>query len=217
LTAADIRRFQSAEQLVDGRLEPPTDWLGKPLRVDGDHGARTRWALAISRLDPRRQAIVKRACSKVGQAETPGVANRGPWPDFVLRRAGLYVPVDELTPLQDAAWCAAHASWCMSVDGLPERKELGARNLAQMLRRATFVQAGDFGWFPTGTWQAHIFPIVAVGPGEVACAEGNHGNRVALVRRRLTDIQVVTAFPVEELAELPPELDLVPVKAASTR
>lgn len=217
MTPDEVRAFQRRETVVDGELGPPRDWLGKPLVVDGDLGQRTRWAFAISCLDPRRQAIVRRACSKVGQAETPGVANRGPWPDFVLRRAGMSVPEDETIPLPDQAWCAAHASWCMSVDGLPDRKELGARKLAQSLRRPTFVQPGDFGWFPTGPWQAHIFPIIAVGPGEVASAEGNRGNRVALVRRRLNEIQVVTAFPVEQLAELPSGLELVRVSAAGTR
>lgn len=217
MTQDEVAKFQGTKLLVDGELALPTDWLGKPLRVDGDLGPKTRWALAISRLDPRRQAVVKRSCSKVGKFETPGVANRGEWPDFVLRRAGILVPEDPNIPLPDAAWCAAHASWCISVDGLPVRKEAGAMNLVALLRRPSFVQPGDVGWFPTGGGHAHIFPIVAVGPGEVAAAEGNHGNRVALVRRRMSEIQIVTPFPVEELAEIPPELDLVTVKAAGTR
>jgi hypothetical protein len=215
MTPDDVKAFQGRNQLVDGILGPPTDWLGRKLRVDGDFGPKTRWALAISRLDPRRQAIVKRACSKVGQFET--VANRGPWPDFVLRRCGIHVPEDPTVPLPDAAWCAAHASWCMSVDDLPERKEPGTLNLVAQLRRPTFILPGDFGWFSTGGGRAHIFPIIALGAGEVAGAEGNHGNRVALVRRRTTEIQIVTPFPVEELAEIPPELPLAPVQAAGTR
>lgn len=216
MTPDQIRAFQGRQQLVDGVLGPPTDWFGKPLKVDGDLGAKTRWALGISRLDPRRQAIVKRACSKVGQFET--VANRGPWPDFVNRRAGILVPEDPTVPLPDAAWCASHSSWCMSVDGLPERAEAGAMNLVEQLRRPTFVLPGDFGWFPTGGRHAHIFPIVATMPGEVAGAEGNHGNRCALVRRLMSEIQIVSAFPVEELPEIPSsELDLVLVKGASTR
>lgn len=217
MTPEQVAAFQGSELLVDGDIGPPTDWFGVPLLVDGDLGPRTRWALAIARLDPRRQAIVKRACSKIGQGETPGVANRGPWPDFVLRRAGFDVPEDPTAPLPDAAWCAAHASWCMSVEGLPDRKELGARKLAQSLRRPALVTPGDFGWFRTGTWQAHIFPIIGIGPGEVAAPEGNHGNMIELVRRRTSEIEIVTPFPVEDLAEIPPELELIPVKRANTR
>lgn len=217
MTKDEVAKFQGTKLLVDGELAVPTDWLGKPLRVDGDLGPRTRWALSISRLDPRRQAIVKRACSKVGQAETPGVPNRGPWPDWVLRWCGVNVPEDPTVPLPDYSWCAAHASWCMSVEGLPERRELGALNLARQLRRATLVLPGDFGWFPTGGGHAHIFPIIGLGPGEVASPEGNHGNRCALVRRLMTEIEIVTPFPVEEIAMVPPGLTLVPVKAASTR
>lgn len=215
MTPDQVRAFQRTERTVDGELGPPRDWLGKPLAVDGDLGPRTRWALAISRLDPRRQAIVQRACSKVGVAET--VANRGEWPDFVLRRCGIYVPDDTAVPMPDNAWCAAHASWCMSVDGLPERREAGARDLATSLRPATVVLPGDFGWFITGPWQAHIFPIIATGPGEVAGAEGNHGNRVALVRRRMLDIRIVTPFPVEWQAEIPAGLPPVEVRREGTR
>lgn len=217
MTPEEVRAFQRRETVVDGELGPPRDWLGRALRVDGDLGPKTRWAMAISHHDPRRQAIVRRACSKVGQFETRGVANRGPWPDWVLRWCGVDVPEDPTVPLPDFSWCAAHASWCMSVEGLPERKELGALNLARQLRRSTLVLPGDFGWFPTGGGHAHIFPIIGLGPGEVAAAEGNHGNRCALVRRLMNDIEIVTPFPVEEIAMIPPELPLVAVKGASTR
>jgi hypothetical protein len=217
-----VRTFQAQHTLVDGVLGPPRDWLGKPLRVDGDLGDKTRWAMAIATLDPRRQAIVRRACSKIGQAETPGVANRGPWPDFVLRRCGIFVPDDLLVPMPDNAWCGGHASWCVSVDGLPARKEAGARKLAGLLRPTRVALPGDFGWFPTGPWQAHIFPLVGGGPGEVAAAEGNHGNRCELVRRSLAEIEVVSAFPEEPflpelVARVPPGLTLVPVRSAGTR
>jgi hypothetical protein len=216
MTPEAVRAFQSRHTVVDGELGPPRDWFGKPLQVDGDLGPRTRWAMEIAKLDPRRQAIVRRACSKIGETES-AYANRGPWPDFVLSRCGVYVPKDPTVPMPNNAWCAAHASWCMSVDGLPERKEEGARALAQLLRPTKVVLPGDFGWFPTGPWQAHIFPIVATGAGEVAAAEGNHGNRCALVRRRLSEIEVVSAFPLEELTGIPSGLELVPVRAAGTR
>lgn len=227
MTPDEVRAFQRREMVVDGELGPPTDWLGTPLRVDGDLGPRTRWAIAISKLAAWRQAVVKRACSKIGERET--VANRGAWPDFVLRRCGIYVPEDPEEPSPDHAWCAAHASWCASVDGLPVRREAGARKLAASMRwPGPVVLPGDFGWFPTGQWQAHIFPIIGVGPGEVAAAEGNHGNGVELVRRELLHVNVVTPGPAggappspaavrEQMALIPPGLTLVPVRAAGTR
>lgn len=218
MTKDQIAKFQSTERIVDGVLGPPRDWRGQPLVVDGDLGQRTRWALAISRLDPRRQAIVQRACSKVGQKET--IENRGPWPDFVLRRCDVNVPEDESVPTPDNAWCAAHASWCMSVDGLPERKEAGARDLAGSMRPTTLVLPGDFGWYPTGapgSWTAHIFPIIGTGPSLVACADGNFRNCCGLWLRRTHEVRIVTPFPVEELPECPPGLPLVPVRAEGTR
>lgn len=217
-TLEQVKAFQRQLTTVDGVLGAPRDWQGVALDDDGDFGPRTEWAFAIAALDPRRQAIVKRACSAVGMRET--VANRGPGEpgiDWWLRRCGVFVPDDPDVPLPDAAWCAAFASWCMSVAGLPHRAEAGARALAQSLRTATFVLPGDFFWFPTGSWQAHIAPIIGSGPGEVATVEGNHNNEVALVRRRTSEGRIVTPFPFEAPAGIPPRLPLVTVRSAGTR
>lgn len=220
MTPDEVRAFQgNTEQIVDGVLGPPRDWYGKPLLIDGDLGPKTRWAMAMAAQDPRRQAIVRRACSGVGVIRET-IANRGPGVpgvDWLLRRCGVHVPEDLTIPMPDNAWCAAFASWCMSVAGLPVRAEAGARALAESLRTPTFVLPGDFAWFPTGKWQAHIAPIIGVGPGEVATAEGNHGNAVELVRRATTEVLIVTPFPIEDLPGVPPRLRLVPVRREGTR
>jgi hypothetical protein len=219
LTHDQVRAFQTTETIVDGVLGRPCDWLGEPLRDDGDLGPRTRWAMAMAALDPRRQAVVRRACSGVGRIRET-VANRGPGTpgvDWLLRRCGIHVPEDPDVPMPDLAWCAAYASWCVSVPGLPNRAEAGARALAQSLRSAVLVLPGDLAWFPTGKWQAHIAPIIGVGPGVVATAEGNHGNECALAIRSTSEVQIVTPFPVEELPAVPPGLTLVPVRREGTR
>jgi hypothetical protein len=182
------------------------DWEGKPLVVDGALGPRTRWALAISRLDTRRQAIVANACGFVGLRERS--TNRGPDIDTWLERCGAEL---------GSPWCAAFASWCISVPGLPSVREAGAQALGRSMRPTTLILPGDVMWFPTGTWTGHCGIVIGTGPGELAVVEGNHENRVALVRRRMADVRVVTPLPVEELAEIPPGLPLVPVQREGTR
>lgn len=206
MTEDEIRAFQA---------KPSYDWEGRRLVVDGVLGPRTRWALAIARLDPRRQAIVARACSTVGKGET--VANRGEWPDFLHRWCGFEPPADPSEPLPDRAWCAEQASWCFSVDGLPVRREAGAQALGRTLRRTTLVLPGDGCWYPTGSWRGHFDVIVGVGIGELAVVGGNRQNASRLVRILTRDVIVVTPLPVEELADIPPGLPLVPVRAEGTR
>lgn len=183
-----------------------TDWLGKPLVVDGLLGPRTRWALAISRLDPRRQAIVARACSFVGMAEES--TNRGPSIDAWLRRCGA---------APGNPWCAAFASWCLSVAYMPEVREASAQALGRSLRPALLVLPGDVMWFATDGWHGHCGIVIGAGPGEVAVVEGNHGNRVALVRRSTLEVRIGTPFVPEDAPGIPPGLELVPARAGGTR
>jgi hypothetical protein len=210
-----IHRFQKTPRLIDGELRLPFNWFGKPLKQDGDLGPQTRWAIALSHLDPRRQAVTWRACSSVGKAET--VANRGEWPDFCHRWCGFEPPEDPDEPMPNQAWCAEQASWCFSVDGLPERREAGAQALGRSLRRTTLVLPGDGCWYPTGSWQGHFDVIVGTGPGELAVVGGNRRNASRLVRVRSSDVNIVTPFPVEEWPGIPPGLELVAVQAAGTR
>lgn len=220
MTPDEVRAFQgNTSTIVDGVIGPPRDWFGVPLKVDGDLGPRTRWAIAMAAQDPRRQAIVRRACSGVGVIRET-IANRGPGVpgvDWLLRRAHVDVPEDPTIPLPDYGWCAAFASWCISVDGLPVRAEAGARALAESLRTPTIILPGDLAWFPTGKWEAHIAPIIGVGPGEVATAEGNRRNACELVRRSTSEVRIVTPFPFEDLPGIPPGLTLVPVAREGTR
>lgn len=210
-----VHRFQSTMRFIDGTMRYPFDWYGEPLRQDGDLGPKTRWALALSALDTRRQSIVWRACSSVGVLEE--APNRGKRIDEWLRRCGVSVPKDPWEPAPDNAWCAAFASWCVSVDGLPERREAGAQALGKALRASTLITPGDLAWFKTGTWQGHIGVIVGLGAGELAVVEGNQRNAVRLVRRLSKDVRISTPLPLEEMPGVPPGLELVAVQKEGTR
>lgn len=196
MTPDEVRAFQRGRH----------DWEGKRLVVDGDLGPRTRWAFAISCLDPRRQAIVANACGFVGLVER--ATNRGPEIDSWNERCG--------APL-GSPWCASFTSWCISVPGLPSVREASAQALGRALRPSQLILPGDVMWFATGSWQGHCGIIIGTGPGELAVVEGNHQNRVALVRRRMADVRCMTPLPVADLADIPPGLPLVPVQREDTR
>lgn len=192
----EIRAFQSSH----------TDWEGKRLELTG-MGPRTQWALDVARLEPLRQAIIARACSCVGEHESEA-PNRGVTIDTWNRRAG--------APL-GSPWCAAFASWCISVDGLPEVCEASALALGRRLREVTLVLPGDVMWFPTSPTSGHCGIVIGLGPGEVATVEGNHGNRVALCRRSLSEVKIATPLPVQTFPAIPPGLTLAPAVYEGTR
>ena len=184
------------------------DWEGKPLRPDGDLGPRTRWALAMSALDPRRQAIVANACGFVGLVERG--TNRGPEIDTWLTRCG--------APL-GSAWCAAFASWCISVTGRTGVKLAGAQALGRFLRATTRPVPGDVMWFPTGDWTGHCGIVIGTGLEVVATVEGNQNNAVRLVMRERRQVRFGVTVDAEALDEVsvPPGLTLIPVQHEGTR
>jgi hypothetical protein len=203
MSPEQVRLFQ-AGQLTP---EPPCDWNGKRLLVDGDPGAKTSWALSIAELDPRRQRIVRRACSKVGEFEEDG-PNLSEFITYLLKRCGA---------APGAAWCAAFASWCISVDGLPETALASAQALGRTLRSTTLVLPGDVMWFPTGQHTGHCGIVIGLGPGEVACVEGNSDDRVRLTRRLTSGVRIAAPLPIQQLPRVPPGLPLVPVAYLGTR
>lgn len=196
MTPLEIREFQSTH----------FDWEGKRLELTGP-GPRTQWALDVSYLDRRRQAIIERACGQVGLSESEG-DNRAFRIDAWNRRAG--------APL-GSPWCASFASWCISVDGLPDVCEASALALGRRLRETTLILPGDVMWFATGASAGHCGIVIGIGPGEVACVEGNHGNRVALCRRSLSQVKIATPLPVQTFPAIPPGLPLAAAAYEGTR
>ena len=202
MTSEEIRAFQAGPN-GRGRY----DWEGKPLAVDGALGSRTQWALAISQLDPRRQAIVERACAFVGLVERP--TNRGPDIDSWLERCG--------APL-GSPWCAAFASWCISVTGLPLVREASAQRLGKALHGTRYPEPGDVMWFRTGPATGHCGIVIGVGPTKVATVEGNQNNGVRVVLRPREQVEFAKPFAWEPMgAPLPPNLPLVVATFEGTR
>lgn len=157
-----IRVFQSTH----------TDWEGKWLAVDGVVGPRTVWAWQIAQLEQWRQDAVWRACSRVGVVELD--TNAGPEISAWLKRSGA---------VQGDPWCAAFASWCISVEGMPDRRVAGAQALGKSLWASVEPLPGDVLWFPTGPWQGHCGIVIATSALEVASVEGNLNNAVGIARR----------------------------------
>lgn len=197
MNTQELREFQAAH----------TDWCGKPLVVDGVLGHKTRWALDIARLEPMRQEQVARACSCVGKAEVGG-ANRGELQDMLNRRAG--VPLG-------SPYCAAGASWALSVPGAPEVRQASAMGLLRSLRRVTLIQPGDVGGAPTSPTTGHVGVVIAQGPGVVWMVEFNHGNTVALVLRSTQGLEFGTNLPILSMPAPPSGLEVVPWSYENTR
>lgn len=200
----------SPDQIRAFQDRPSYDWLGMRLKPDGILGPKTRWALAVAELDPRRQAIVENACGFVGLTERE--TNRHPDIDAWLQRCG--------APL-GSPWCAAFASWCISVNGLKNVRVASAQKLGQLHTRATTRPVpGDVMWFPTGEWTGHCGIVVGVGLDAVATVEGNQDNAVRLVRRLRSQVRfgdVLNRSEVFGEVPVPPGLPLVPVRAEGTR
>lgn len=197
MTHDEIKQFQRTH----------ADWEGKPLVVDGDPGPKTEWALAISKLDVRRQLIVARATSKVGLHELD--SNRGPEIDEWLERCKV---------ARGSSWCAAFASWCLSVSGMPDVRQAGAQALGKKFPVTYAPLPGDVSWFPTGKWEGHIGIFIGGDVVQAAVIEGNSANMVRPVRRLRRDVSFGSVLDSEAgAAPVPPGLVLVPVASVGTR
>jgi hypothetical protein len=158
---ADVRAFQRTH----------LSHIGKPLRVDGDVGAQTVWALDFDTISPARRAIIQSAQVWIGLSESPPGSNDDPagtirgW----LTRCGAR-PGDP--------WCASFVSKCIGTVAIP-----GAQVLGRHFPAVTMPFAGDIFWFPTSPVFGHCGIVIGVGAHEVMTLEGNCQNAVQCVRR----------------------------------
>ena len=199
MTPESVREFQRVWRY---------DWEGKPLAVDGIPGPRTRWAMAIAKLDTRRQIIIERACGAVGLVEDS--PNRGKEIDAWLRRCHAPIP---------SPWCAAFASWCLSVTGLPSTCNASAQELGKSRWATRTPVPGDLMWVPTGAWEGHCGIVIGVSADTVATVEGNRANGVRLQRRDRTEVLFGDSTGERNAPEfpVPPGLPLVRVAREGTR
>lgn len=200
MTPESVREFQRVWRY---------DWEGNPLAVDGIPGPRTRWAMAIAQLDTRRQAIIERACGSVGLREIGG-PNRGGAIDAWLEHC--HAPLG-------SPWCAAFASWCLSVPGLPVTRQAGAQALGKSLWATRTPIPADLMWFPTGAWEGHCGIVIGVSADTVATVEGNRANGVRLQLRELKDVFFGDSTGERNAPDfvMPPGLPLVRVAREGTR
>lgn len=185
----DVRQFQMTH----------TNHLGKPLSVDGISGPQTNWAFALSQHSELRQKVVARALSFVGTREEPMGSNRGFQIDRWLERCGIPVPKDDSSAPQNA-WCAAFVSWCISVQGLPNRKRAAVRQLAGDMGEVKYehAQPGDLGFFLRSNGTGHVWMVIGARNGWTMNVEGNTRNAVRVTQRpraRYLSLQPVTDIP----------------------
>lgn len=196
LSIREVKAFQAAH----------FDWTGTRLTVDGDPGPKTRWAMAIDGLDVPRRTSIRRACGEVGTAEQWG--NRGQKIDGWNSRCSVAL---------GSPWCASSCSWFISVPPL-EVKIAGAIRLGMwfpLVEDGTPARAGDLVFFDTDGSagdKGHIGEAVSDEvDGEIAVVEGNHQNRVAIVRRRREEVLVSRPWPRVSGGPVP-----MPMKADGT-
>jgi hypothetical protein len=148
--------------------------LGKPLKVDGDLGPQTQWAIDLNSLHPKRKAIVLKALSFIGIVEE-GV-NRHPLIDRWLKDCGVGV---------GQPWCAAMASACLGSVAIASAQILGKR-----FPPTVDPFPGDLMWYPTGAWQGHCGIVIGVSASEVMTVEGNLRNACRVARRARNQVNI---------------------------
>jgi hypothetical protein len=200
LSADDVRIFQRSAY----------DHLGAPLKVDGQLGPRTQWAMALAGLPSARVAIVSRAQGELGLEEFAGT-NRHPNIDAWLRRCG--------APL-GSPWCAAFASWCISA-GTDVVAVAGACNLGRRFPNTENPIPGDMFWYPTDNQgHGHCGIVVGVTLSEVMCIEGNQRNAVRCTRRSRDSLnfsRTAPACPGAALPGIPPGVPFLTSTGLGTR
>jgi hypothetical protein len=200
MTPAEVERFQSLHR----------NHLGKPLRVDGDVGPETLWALAFETLCPERRAFITEAQLHLDLVEFPPRSNDDPlgiirgW----IKRCGAR-PGDP--------WCASGLSAWLSA-GLPAPVKIpGALNLGRRFPATLTPHAGDMGSFPTDDQgHGHCFLIIGVSALELMTIEGNLDNRVRCARRSRSGVRI--GRTVEDVTgTCPGVIDRVPPANGGTR
>jgi hypothetical protein len=198
---------------------PGVDFFSEPLRVDGDWGARSRWAWDIDQQRDERKLIVKAALRlfKRGVVETS--PNRGPIVDDIVRPSGLDVT-------KGYPWCICTVSFVMrdaqyeGDDDELERwwpKEYFASTLrlreemARLGRNVLFedILPGDVYTFMRSATEGHGGIVLARGYDQRGAVlltfEGNAGNRARVGLREASDptMRFHSALPIEWCPNIP--------------
>jgi hypothetical protein len=180
MTPIEVRAFQ-AGPLGGPR---PLDYFGKPLRVDGDLGPRTRWAMDLATLPQWRQDVVRFLLELYGVREE-GV-NQGELVDRAMAVCRLDNDIDGPGPSEAGhPWCAALACLALSAH-CPHAfvPDASVRRFAQSLHPvpADLVLPADVAYSLRADGTGHLGTVIARGDGWTASVDGNLGNQVDVVR-----------------------------------
>lgn len=174
---SDVREWQAGP----GRI----DYLGAPLKADGNMGAKTRWAMYLETLAPWRQSAVRAFLSLRGLREQG--TNRGAVQDMVLQLCGAEL---------GSPYCAATYSWALWVAGMCQRTgfhpSASVLALRGALRPVPFeqVQPGDFASLVHEDGKhGHGGMVIWPGVDWVASVDANISDEVDVIRYRATDRQ----------------------------
>lgn len=115
----------------------------------------------IHQLPITRKLVVLRALGMVGTKEEPMGSNRGKDIDFWLRRSGVPIPKDPKTPAPQNAWCAAAASWALSVEGVEPVAIARVKDFVKKFPTVAFQDTlpGDLGYRLNLDGTGHIWVL----------------------------------------------------------
>jgi CHAP domain len=160
----------SAEQLASFQ-QSHRNHLGLPLKVDGELGAQTQWAIDFATLSRARQAVIVTAQTFLGLEESPPGSNDDP-------SGAIRDWLSRCSASPGEPWCAAFASRCLGFVRIPSAQRLG-----KAFPAVKAPSAGDVMWYPTTGDKGHCGIVIGVSEAEVMTIEGNSGNAVRCVRR----------------------------------
>jgi hypothetical protein len=149
------------------------------------------WMDLINELPSGRRLVVLRALGMVGTGENPPGSNRGKDIDFWLRRCGVPIPKDPKTPAPQNAWCAAAASWALSVEGEREVKLAKVKDFVRTFPTVAFQDTlpGDLGYKMHSDGTGHIWLLAGRDDTSQLTMniEGNTNNAMRLTTRPRAD------------------------------
>jgi hypothetical protein len=160
--------------------------LGQPLKIDGNPGPETRWALAAALQPIERQLAVRRAQRHLGLREdkAPNVDSGGFIAQY-LAECGVALP---------AAYCAAAGSCWLAVPGV---RLAGAVRLGQAFPATDEPAFADGAWYPTGGGFGHWELVIGADEDFVMTIGANVQNGIRCVRRARVGLNFSRSpFPV---------------------
>jgi len=206
MTPDEVRAFQ------DGRNggAKPIDYYGKPLRVDGQLGPKTQWAIDIAKLPVWRQEVVRFLVKLHGWQEQ-GV-NQGELIERAMAVCNLDNDADGSGPSDDGrAWCAALqclALWQHSP--FTFKPDASVKRLVESLHpvEPDRVLPGDLAYAIHPSGLGHVGGVIAIGGGWTASLDGNLNNRVQAVRYPTSNRLYVSVEPQLVCPPVPMELPI---------